>query len=386
MGNKTQRLKQLLDKKLEQEKFRQLRSLIPPAWNKQVVAHFSSNDFLGLTDHPQVKKKSIEYVLEWGTGSSPSRVLISHLEAQRLLQEACAKLLGRDAALFFPSQHQLLAHLFAPFVASRSPVFLDCSLSPSYKQAVLSAGLQPILFHHNDPQDLKERLEQHSHGTTFRFIMIEALSEVEGDLTNLCTILSLAKEYDAFLCVDETYSFGILGDKGVGLTSCYKEIDFVCGSLNKTGGSFGAFLTMSDLMKEVIVHLSETYSPLTPLPPAALGAIDAILTLIPTLDKERKKLFQNKSKLSQLIAQKGWQTDLFEAPLFPLTLSETILGDTLAQLFAVGIITSTVRPILGKKRLKLTTMVRHTDRDFALLDDALPALEILAPTLTRESK
>jgi len=369
-------LTELLTKRFEQEKYRQIRSLLPTGQaNRGISVNFSSNDYLGLSDHPSVKKKSIEYVLEWGAGSSATRVLASHIEAQSLLQKRCAEFLKREAALFFPSQHLLLMHLFSSFSHSRAVVFIDSSLNLAYKQAALSAGIQPVLFHHNDLEDLQERLEQVS-GPSFCLVITESLSEVEGDVANLSELAKIAERFRAFLCVEETCSFGIYGHQGRGLAANLPGVDLVLGMFNKACGAYGSFLAGKQPLIDLIVHCCDFFSPLSPLPPAALGAIDALIDLIPEMDEKRVSIQESSMQLKEVLSVKGWPVSPFECHLFTLSLPDISFAKMLSKLYESGIFVSTVRPALGRKRIKFAANATHSVDDFEELKRSLITNEL----------
>lgn len=362
-----------LEKRTQQERYRQMRCVMPIDENHLIkkrgqVVNFSSSDFLGLSQNGYVKKKTIKYVLEWGAGSTASRLLIGHLECQKLLEEKVAKRIRHEAAMLFSSPLQTCSTICSTILNPRAALFIDSGCSMGLVQAALSSGIKPTYFARNDFDDLEEALKVTA---PVKLILTESLSEVDGTRTDLARLTTLAGEHGALLYVDDSQTLGVLGEEGMGLAATHPDIDFVASGFGKACGTFGAFVACNQLMRDYISHFAEGFSVSAPLPPAALGAIEAAIDLIPDMEAERELIAAHSSFLRQHLLANGWETGDTRDHIFSLLQPEEELLTLSEELSSKGLITTLLRPKRGPMRLKIAINATHTRRDIETLVEAL---------------
>ncbi|MDN3507524.1 MAG: pyridoxal phosphate-dependent aminotransferase family protein, partial [Simkaniaceae bacterium] len=324
-----------LNKRIEQEQYRQMRLVSPQkesATSDKV--NFGTSDFLGLAQNPLVKKKTIEYVLQWGVGSTATRLSASHLKCQKLLEEKLASMIACDATLLFPSAIQACTLVLSTILNARGALFID-DLSPMpLVQAAITSGVKPTYFSHGDLCDLREKLNAASEAP-MRVVIVESLSSIEGDRADLAALLDVVNETHSLLFVDDSLSLGVLGKNGMGLAAAHHGIDFVMGAFGKASGCYGAYIGCNQLMYRFFSHFCDGIA--TPLPPAALGAIDATTDLIPKMDAERELIAANSRHLREILNE-TWDTCSAEDHIIPIAIPQDELYDISELLASAGYI------------------------------------------------
>ena len=150
-----------LEKKREQKEYRQLRcvaALEEKSDNSRL--NFTSSDILGLSRHPYVKKNTIKYVLEWGAGTTPNRLVTEHLECHRAVEEKLADLVGKETSLLFPSAYNAHQQILSTLMNNRCMIFIDRYCHHGLIQAAISSGAQVFRYEHNNLEQLRALLEK----------------------------------------------------------------------------------------------------------------------------------------------------------------------------------------------------------------------------------
>jgi len=187
------------------------------------LINFSSNNYLGLAQHPKLIERAVAWTEKWGTGSGASRLVTGTIEAHTLVEEKLARLKGTESALIFNSGFQangaVLPALFdREMLAGDAIVFTDRLIHASLHQGCRAAGVREIRFRHNDLAHLESLLEKHGQDKGQKFILTESVFSMDGDRADLKGLCDLADKFDAFLYVDEAHATGVLGPQGMGLS------------------------------------------------------------------------------------------------------------------------------------------------------------------------
>ena len=217
-------------------------------------------------------------------GSSPATSICSPVSKSKV-----AALKQKPAALIMASGFQanasVLQALFDRSVLGAEPlVFSDRLNHASIHFGCAASGAREIRYRHGDAAHLGDFLSQYQGDERPKFILTESVFSMDGDVAPLAEIGRLAREHDAMLIVDDAHATGILGEGGRGLSG---EADVVIGTFSKALGGFGAYVACSDTLREYLINRCTGLIYSTALPPPVLGAIDAALDLVPSLDAER---------------------------------------------------------------------------------------------------
>ena len=343
------------------------------------LLNVSGNDYLGLSRHPLLAERAAAWAAAHGTGAGASRLVTGTLGLHTQVEARLATLKGTEAALLFASGWQANASVLAALL--RLPglpplLFTDALIHASLHHGARAAGRCQIVFRHNDTAHLAELLDAHAHLDARRFIVTESVFSMDGDQADLPALRALADRHDAFLYLDEAHATGVLGPRGMGLSGTVPGgVDLAMGTFSKALGGFGAYVAGSRALCDWLLNRASGFIHTTALPPPVLGAIDAALELVPTLDAERARLHAAATRLRAALAALGIDHGASTTQIVPAILgSEQAALDMSARLLADGILAVPIRPPTvppGTSRLRLTVSAAHTDADLDRLAAAL---------------
>ena len=356
------------------------------------LLNFSSNDYLGLARHPLLIDRAREWAASWGAGAQSSRLVCGTQDIHAAVEARLARLKGTEAALLLASGWQanaaVLPALFAAAPSGRPPlVFTDRLNHASLHQGCLAAGVRQIRYRHNDLEHLARLLQQHSNSPGTRYIVTESVFSMDGDCSDVKALSELARAHDAFLYLDEAHATGVLGPQGMGLSGLAPGgVDLAMGTFSKALGGFGAYVAGSRVLCDYLVNACSGFIYTTALPPAVLGAMDASLELVPTLDAARAHLDSSAVRLRAALAGMGVDTGESRTQIVPAIVGKEASALALAEaLREAGCLAVAIRPPtvpVGTSRLRLALSAAHTDDD---IDRLISALALAIPTVSRST-
>ena len=210
------------------------------------VEVWCSNDYLNLSQHPEVTKTSIEVINELGTGSGGTRNISGTSTYQVDLERLLADLHRKESALLFPSAYTANQSTLWTLCKNMEgiEVFSDELNHASLIQGIKNADVVTHIFRHNDTEHLEELLNT-ANANTPKLIVFESLYSMEGLRSPLQKIIDIAKKYNALTYLDEVHSVGLYGPEGRGITAekgLEDEIDIINGTLSKSYGQMGGYV------------------------------------------------------------------------------------------------------------------------------------------------
>lgn len=340
----------------------------------------SSNDYLGLSQHPALKARAIEWVQRFGAGARAARLVTGTLEAVTELEDRLAAFKGTEAALLFNAGWQanaaVLPALFELAGGRDALVFTDRLNHASLHAGCAAAGVKQIRFRHNDLGHLEELLVQHAAGKPC-FIVTESVFSMDGDRADVAALHAVAQRHDALLYIDEAHATGVLGPRGAGLGTAAPGA-VIMGTLGKAVGSAGAYIAGTQSLIDYLINRSGGFVYTTAPAPAACGAVDAALDLLPDMDAERALLAQRGERLRARLHGLGIDTLASSTQIVPAILgSEEKALAAQKRLEEQGVLAVAIRPPTvpeGLARLRFSLSSAHGDADFERLLDAAGAL------------
>ncbi len=340
---------------------------------------FSSNDYLCLSQHPEVIEAGAECAKRHGAGSTGSRLLSGNLDCFEALEAQVAQFKGSEAALVYSSGYQanasgLSALLDKTLWGGVAPlVFTDRLNHASLHHACQLAGIKQIRFHHNDMAHLAQCLEQHSESNQAKIIVTETVFGMEGDLLPVEQLAKLARLHHAVVYLDEAHATGVWGPQGRGLGALQcPDIAalktqghwVVMGTFSKAVGVSGAYLACSNTVKQYLLNKSTGFVYSTAPSPFVVGAVGKALELIPGMDKERAQLHHTAKALREGVARLGAHTGLSNTHIVPVIVGHAQKSVQIkAALLEQGIRASAVRPPTvppNTARIRLALNTGHT--------------------------
>ena len=360
-----------LEKKREQKEYRQLRCVADlKEKSEKSRINFASSDFLGLSQHPYVKKNTIKYVLEWGAGTTPSRLVTEHLECHRSVEEKLSELAGKEDSLLFSSAYQVHDQILSTVLNSRTQVFIDRYCHYGLIQAILGTGAQVFRYEHNNLGQLSFLLEK-TERTTVKWIITESLFSIDGEVADLKKIGEIAEYYGALTYVDDSNSVGVMGKHGMGLGSHRRGVDLLFGSFGKQSGSFGAYIATTQMMRDYLLAFNPQLIETTMLPPAVLGAISGSLDLIPDMQVERQKIELTAHILRETLQENHWDIGSGSSHIIPILCLNELECEKLSKaLLQKSILVKALKPPLvpqGASRIRLNVNSLHSQEDVSFL-------------------
>ena len=256
---------------------------------------FSSNDYLGLSDHPALKHAAIEATRALGTSAAASRLLSGDLAIHHELEAAVAAFKGKETALVFNSGYQANVGIISALCGKGDAVFCDRTGHASILDGITLSGARLIRFAHNDADHLNQLLDKHAGKYQRRLIVTESIFSMDGQAAPLGALADLAGRYDCLFMVDEAHATGIFGENGSGLVAqegLTDRVDILMGTFGKALGSFGAYAACSEQLKAYLVNACRSFIYTTALPPGVIAASLAALHVVRTEPFRRRELLE----------------------------------------------------------------------------------------------
>lgn len=386
-------LNQRLNALREQNLFRQLRRVESPQSphlqvDGKTLLNFSSNDYLGLANHPALKEAAIHAIEKFGAGSGASRLICGSLALFHELETALAQFKQAEAALAFSTGYAAAFGAICALLGKDDIIILDKLVHACIVDAAKLCGAKIRVFAHNDLEDLEEKLKwaaAHSRSTANccrTLIVTESIFSMDGNAAPLCEIVALKEKYGAWLMVDEAHATGIIGENGRGLAEqlgVSGQIEIQMGTLGKALGASGGFICGSRPLIDFLVNRARSFIFSTAPVPAAAAAATAAVQLVQSAEGEKRR-----QRLQSLIKQLQPATRNLQ-PATPSAIIPIILGneakalDAAAKLREQNIFVPAIRyPTVarGAARLRITLSASHSSDDIARLVAALKALNL----------
>lgn len=266
--------------------------------------NFASNDYLGLSRHPEIEAALVEGVRLYGAGATASRLVCGTLPPHRLLEEALAAAKQTEAALTFTSGFATAIGTIPAIVGKADYILLDKLSHACLVDAARLSGATLRIFPHNDLGKLARLLGSIRAKSPARILVVtESVFSMDGDLCPLREIVGLTENHDAMLLLDEAHGFGVLGEHGMGLAeqeNLQQRVTFQMGTLSKAAGLSGGYLAASRDWIDLLTNRARSFIYSTAPPPALAHAAIASLALIRSAEGKslRAKLQQNIARLS----------------------------------------------------------------------------------------
>ena len=344
--------------------------------NGQRVIMLGSNNYLGLTNHPEIKAAAARALEDYGTGTAGSRFLNGTLDIHVELEEKLAEFLGREAALTFSTGFQVNLGVISALVGRKDVVILDnldhaCILDG----ARLSFG-RVLKYAHNDMAALEERLRSVEDDRA-AMIVVDGVFSMEGDLADLPRIVELKKKFNARLMVDDAHGVGVMGAKGRGTAEHFgveDEADLVMGTFSKSLAAVGGYVVGDATVIDYIKHNARSLMFSAAPPPASVASVIKALEIIEREPERRAQLWEITEYMRTEFTNMGYDTGDSESPVIPLGVGENFAAFQMTMrlqqegVFANPVVSPAVPE--GRAMIRTSYMATHT-RD--QLDQALEA-------------
>jgi 8-amino-7-oxononanoate synthase len=344
------------------------------------LLNMSSNNYLGLADHPRLKEAAIAAIRAYGCGAGASRLITGTTPLHEQLEQRLAAFKGCEQTLLFGSGYLANTGVITSLAGTGDVILSDELNHASIVDGCRLSRAERRIYPHCDTAALAqqlEALERADHSGT-RLVVTDSVFSMDGDLAPLAEIAALCERYNALLIVDEAHATGCLGPAGRGLTAQVgldtEAVISIC-TLSKGFGATGAFVSGSGLLKEFLVNVARSFIFTTALPPADIAACLAALDILEEDPELPARLQHQAAFFRRGLQQLGFSTLASETHIIPLLIGDEMNALRMAEalrergLYAVAIRPPTVPP--GEARIRFSVMASHTSEDLSFALDVV---------------
>mgnify|MGYP003384795508 CR=1 FL=1 len=346
--------------------------------NGQPLLSFCSNDYLGLANHPELKKAFV-YAAEYsGVGAGAAHLLTGHSVYHQQLEEALAEFMGQERALLFSSGYQANMGIIDGLMQRGDVIFQDKLNHASLLDGGRLSAATQLRYQHVDMAALERRLKQ-ADQTAHKLIVSDGVFSMDGDIAPLAELQTLANEYSAAVMIDDAHGLGVLGDKGRGIVEHDQielaDMPIVMGTFGKAFGTAGAFVVGDNDFIETLIQQARTYVYTTAQPAAIAAATLASLKLVQQESWRREKLQALIKQFRAGAAELGVKLMPSQTAIQPVVVGDDIKAIRIGKILEQqGLLVGVIRPPTvaeGSARLRITLSTNHTEKHVKQLLNAL---------------
>jgi len=337
------------------------------------LLNFSSNDYLGLANHPSVKNAASDAIQKYDAGSGSARLICGSLKVHHDLEATLAQFKGTEAALTFSSGYATAVGTICALLEKDDVIVIDKLVHACLVDGAKLSGAKLRVFAHNDVNELQDILKWAREKNAGRILIVtESVFSMDGDLAPLREIVELKDRYGAWLMLDEAHATGLFGPNRCGLAEAFElaqRIEIQMGTLGKALGSAGGYICGSRALIDLLINRARTFLFSTAPVPTAAAAARAAIDVVRSQEGEelRTRLWARVDQLKNGLIGGPWKLPVVQSPIIPLTIGdEQRAMETAAELRTNGILIPAVRyPTVarGQARLRLTVSAAHTPED-----------------------
>lgn len=349
----------------------------------RTLTNFSSNDYLGLANHPALKVAAIQAVEQFGAGAGASRLICGSLAPFHELEEALAAFKGTEAALTFSTGYATAVGTITALMGKDGIIILDKLVHASIVDAAKLSGAKLRVFAHNDLNDLEDILKWSAKTRSEKsqvLVVTESIFSMDGDAAPLRGIVALKEQHNAWLMVDEAHATGLYGAQRRGLAEqlgVSDRIEIQMGTLGKALGASGGYICGSRALIDFLINRARSFIFSTAPVPAAAGAATAALKLVQS-DEGQQRTEQLWSRVTELNSALRIPHSAIPSAIRPIMLGDASAAVAVAgRLREQGIFVPAIRyPTVarGAARLRITVTAEHTPDQIQALTRALQPL------------
>ncbi len=343
------------------------------------VLNFCANNYLGLSDDPEIVEASAAAMREWGYGLSSVRFICGTQMIHKELEERMSTFLGTEDTILYAACFDANGGLFEPLLGPEDALISDQLNHASIIDGVRLCKAQRYRYLHSDMGDL-ERCLREAQSARYRLIATDGVFSMDGDIARLGPICDLADKYDALVMVDDSHATGFIGEHGRG-TSEYCDVmgrvDLITTTFGKAlGGASGGCTSGRKELIELLRQRSRPYLFSNTLAPAVVGGTLAVLDKLEASHERRDRLMSSASYFKHSIRDMGFDIVEGDTPIVPVMLYDEVKAVKMAEmLLEEGIyVIGFVYPVVpkGKARIRVQISAAHTEED---LDTALAGFQ-----------
>lgn len=346
------------------------RGVTPHVWRdgKQYL-NFSSNDYLGLAEHPAVIDAAQDYLKQHGVGAGAAHLITGHTSLHDQLEQRLASLTGYPRALLFSTGYMANLGVMDALLSPKDTVYQDRLNHASLLDGGRLSGAKMRRYAHRDLVMLENWLATDE--APRKLIVTDQVFSMDGTEAPLSALIDLAERYQAGLMIDDAHGFGLR-------SQALPPVDVYMATLGKAIGTFGAFVAGSDDLIEYLTSRARTFCFTTATPPLLAAATLAALDVIVAEPERQQQLQTNIQQLREGLQAQGWQLIESQTAIQPIIVGDAAQTLALSQRLAdQGILAVAIRPPTvphGTSRLRVTLSAAHTAEHVGRLVEVMAGL------------
>lgn len=335
------------------------------------VLNLSSNNYLGLANHPRLKEASIRAIQNWGVGPGAVRTIAGTMGLHNQLEETLARFKGVPSVIVVQSGFNANQAIIPTITTEEDAILSDELNHASIIDAVRLSKARRFVWKHKDVDDLKKQLQAAKDaGCKKKLVITDGVFSMDGDLAPLPKIAEICKKYKAILMVDDAHGEGVLGTNGRGIVDhfgLHDQVDIEVGTLSKAFGVVGGFVSGDEDLIDYLKQKARTFLFSSSLSPADTAAAIEAVRILSEDDALVKKLWENAKYFQSRMREEGFNLGETETPITPVMLNEAPIASAFSRrlmergVFAQSIGFPTVPK--GKARIRVMISATHAKED-----------------------
>jgi len=279
-----------------------------------------SNNYLGLTHHPEVIEAGVQALKKYGAGLTGSRLLNGNIYLHEQLEENLAKFVGKEKALVFSTGFGVNLGVISTITNDKDVIFSDEMNHASIVDGARFSKASIQVFGHNNMSQLENKLitAPNEYG---RLIVSDGIFSMEGDIVKLPELVALANKYGARIMIDDAHSLGVLGPKGEGTAAHFNltdKVDLIMGTFSKSLAGIGGFIAGEEPVIDYLKHNTRTIIFTAGLPPSNTAAVLKALEIIIREPERRARLWDNANYMKKELSLLGFDIGNSSTPVIPV--------------------------------------------------------------------
>ena len=298
------------------------------------VLNFCANNYLGLSNHPELVDAAKNALDTHGFGMSSVRFICGTQDLHKTLEQKIASYFGTEDTILYAACFDANGGVFEPLLTAEDAIISDSLNHASIIDGVRLCKAQRYRYKNADMEDLEQQLKE-AQAQRFRIIVTDGVFSMDGNVAPVDRICELAEKYDAMVMVDECHSAGVVGKTGRGVTELFNirgKVDIITGTLGKAfGGAIGGFTTGRKEIIEMLHQRSRPYLFSNSIPPAVVGAGIRMFDMMDETTELQERLHNNTSYFNAKMQAAGFDIKPTQSAICAVMLYDAKLSQEFAS-------------------------------------------------------
>jgi glycine C-acetyltransferase len=333
------------------------------------VINLSSNNYLGLTTHPKLRRAAIDATRKLGVGSGAVRSIAGTMKSHMELEQQIATFKKVEACVAFQSGFAANAGTVSAILGKDDLVISDELNHASIIDGCRLSRATIKVFKHKEAADCERVLQENKDWNGKKLLITDGVFSMDGDVADLSALCDLAEKYNCIMMVDDAHASGVFGSRGRGTIdhhNCHGRVDIQVGTLSKAIGSVGGYVCGSRDLIDFLHQRARPFLFSTSHPPSVTATCQAAFELLDSEagDKLIKKLWANTKFFKRRLKKLGFNTGKSESPITPIMVGDAAKAFEFSRkLFGEGVFASAIGfPTVPEGKARLRTIVTATHK------------------------